>query len=244
MSKGSRKNLPALPGLSFEMIKFSAPGMKADQVCRNMRVYRGNGVKTTVLSVNSDFIPDRALDRFDQERGLGSGKIIRIPDAESMTAITVTVSNKKEEAVSKKPDLTARLGSPKGEKEKGEVRPTVRKDPVVKEPRAAHDRNDDRPHTVVEKVKRSDRCEELDSSLDKPSKKKTRKNKETSSSSSESSDTSSDDDGEPMTKDRVTLQSMKVELEMNKLMKFKKRYKKERKLQKKQSKSAKDTSSE
>ena len=54
MSKGSRKNLPALPGLSFEMIKFSAPGMKADQVCRNMRVYRGNGVKTTVLSVNSD----------------------------------------------------------------------------------------------------------------------------------------------------------------------------------------------
>ena len=114
----------------------------------------------------------------------------------------------------------------------------------MKEPRAAHDRNDDHPHTVVEKVKRSDRCEELDSSLDKPSKKKTRKDKESSSSSSESSDTSSDDDGEPMTKDRVTLQSMKVELEMNKLMKFKKRYKKERKMQKKQSKSAKDTSSE
>jgi len=117
-----------------------------------MRVYRGNGVKTTVLSVNSDFIPDRALDRFDQERGLGSGKTIRIPDAESMTAITITVSNKKEEAVSKKPDLTARLGSPKGEKEKGEVRPTARKDPVEKEPRAAHDRKDDRPHKMVEKV--------------------------------------------------------------------------------------------
>ena len=156
----------------------------------------------------------------------------------------VTVSNKKVETVSQKSDLTARLGSPKGEKEKGEVRPTIRKDPVVKEPRAAHDLKDDRPHTVVEKVKRSDRCEELDSSLDKPFKKKTRKNKETSSSGSESSDTSSDDDGEPMTKDRVTLQSMKVELEMNKLMKFKKRYKKERKLQKKQSKSEKDTSSE
>ena len=58
MSKDARKNLPALPGLSFEMIKFSAPGMKADQVCRNMRVYRGNGEKTTVLSVNSDFIPE------------------------------------------------------------------------------------------------------------------------------------------------------------------------------------------
>ena len=80
-----------------------------------------------------------------------------------MSAITITVSNKKVEAVLQKPDLTARLGSPKGEKEKGEVRPTVRKAPVVKEPRAAHDRNDDRPQTLVEKVKRSDRCEELDS---------------------------------------------------------------------------------
>ena len=174
---------------------------------------------------------------------MGSGKTIRIPDEESMTAITITVSNKKEEAVSKKPDLTARLGSPKGEKEKGEVRPTVRKDPVVKEPRAAHDRKDDRPHTVVEKVKRSDRCEELDSSLDKPSKKKTRKDQD-SSSSSESSTTSSDDDGEPMTKDLVRLQSLKVELEVTKLMKFKKKYRKQRKLLKKQKKSAKDTSSD
>jgi hypothetical protein len=40
------------------------------------------------------------------------------------------------------------------------------------------------------------------------------------------------------------LQAMKVELEMNKLMKFKKRYKKEKKQQKKQSKPARDTSSE
>jgi len=213
MCKDSRKNLPVLPGLNFEMIKFSAKGMNADQVCKNIRVYRGNGVKTTVLSVNSDFIPDRALERFDQERGLGSGKTIRIPDEESMTAITITVSNKKEEAVSKKPDLTARLGSPKGEKEKGEVRPTARKDPVEKEPRAAHDRKDDRPHSVVEKMKRSDRCEDLDSSLDKPTKKKSRKSKHTSSSSSEDSDSSSDDsDGDPMTKDRVSLQAMKVEL--------------------------------
>ena len=170
-----------------------------------------------------------------------------------MTAITITVSNKKEEAVSKKPDLTARLGSPKGEKEKGEVRPTASIDPVEKEPRAAHDRKDDRPHNVVEKMKRSDRYEDLDSSLDKPTKKKPRKSKHTSSSSSKDSDSSSDDsDGEPMTKDRVSLQAMKVELEMNKLLKYKKRYKKEKQLEKlrekkqrkKQSKSAKDTSSE
>ena len=114
----------------------------------------------------------------------------------------------------------------------------------MKEPRAAHDRNDDRPQTLVEKVKRADRCEELDSSLDKPSKKKTKKNRESSSSSSESSETSSDDDGEPMTKDLVRLQSLKVELEVTKLMKFKKKYRKQRKLLKKQSKSAKDTSSD
>jgi hypothetical protein len=176
--------------------------MTADQVCQNIRVYRGNGVKTIVLSVNSDFIPDRALERFDQERGLGSGKSIRIPDEESITAITVTVSNRKEYIDPKKPDLTARLGSPKGEKEKREVPPTARKDPVEKEPRAAHDQKDDRPHSVVEKMKRSDRCEDLDSSLEKPTKKKSRKSKQMSSSSSEDSDSSSDDsDGEPMTKD-------------------------------------------
>jgi len=44
-----------------------------------------------------------------------------------------------------KSDLTARLGSPKGKKEKGEVRKaTVHKVQIVEEPRAAHDRNDDR----------------------------------------------------------------------------------------------------
>jgi len=222
--------------------------MSADQVCQNIRVYRGNGVKTTVLSTNSDFIPDRALERFDQERGLGSEQTIRIPDEVSITAITVTVSNRKEDKNPKKPDLAARLGSPKGEKEKGEVPPTARKDPVEKEPRAAHDREEDRPRSMVEKVKRSDRYEDLDSSLDKPNKKKSRKSRETSSSSSDSSDT----DGEPMAKDRVSVQALKVEFEMSKLLKYKKRYKREkqrekereRKQRKKQSKSARDTSSE
>jgi len=226
------------------MIRFSVPGIGADQVCRNMRVYRGNGVKTTVLSVNSDFIPERALERFDQERGLGSGSLIRIPDAESMSAISITVSNKKAETGSQKSDLTARLGSPRGEKEKGEVRKAAaRNAQVVREPKAAHDRNDDRPQPLVEKVKMSDRFEDLDSSLDKPTRKKTKKVQE-SSSSSESSATSSDDDGEPMTKDLVRLQSLKVELEVTKLMKFKKKYRKQRKLLKKQKKSAKDTSSD
>ena len=100
----------------------------------------------------------------------------------------------------------------------------------MKEPRAAHDRKDDQPQPQVEKVKMSDRFEDLDSSLDKPSRKKTKKVQD-SSSSSESSATSSDDDGKPMTKDLVRIQSLKVELEVTKLMKFKK-------------KSAKDTSSD
>ena len=47
-----------------------------------------------------------------------------------------------------------------------------------------------------------------------------------------------------MTKDLVRLQSLKVELEVTKLMKFKKKYRKQRKLLKKQKKSAKDTSSD
>jgi hypothetical protein len=250
--KDSRKNLPPLPGLIFDKIKFLAEGMSADQVCQNIRVYRGNGVKSTVLSTNSDFIPDKALERFDQERGLGSGKTIRIPDEMSITAISVTVSNRKEDISAKKPDLAARLGSPRGEKEKGEVLPTARKDPVEKEPRAAHDREEeDRPRSMIEKVKRSDRCEDLDSSLDKPTKKKSRKSRETSSSSSKDSD-SSDTDGEPMTKDKVAVQALKVEFEMSKLLKYKKRYKREKqqekerekKQRKKQSKSARVTSSD
>jgi hypothetical protein len=193
------------------------------------------------------------MERFNQERGLGSGKLVKIPDEVSITAITVTVSNRKEDINKLKPDLSARLGSPRGEKEKGEVPSTAHKVPVEKEPRAAHDRKDDRPQSVVEKMKRSDRCEDLDSSLDKPTKKKSRKSKQTSSSSSEESDSSSDDsDGEPMTKDRVAAQALKVEYEMSILLKYKKRYKKEKQMEKerekkqrkKQSKSAKDTSSD
>jgi hypothetical protein len=251
--KDSRMNLPALPGLNFDTIKFSARNMSADQVCKNIRVYRGNGVKTTVLSVNSDFIPDKAMERFNQERGLGSGKLVSIPDGVSITAITVTVSNRKEIIDKTKPDLSARLGSPIGEKEKGEVPPTTRKNFVEEEPRAAHDREDDRPHSMVEKVKRLDRCEDLDSSLDKPTKKKSRKSKETSSSSSEESDSSSDDaDGEPMTMDRIAAQALKAEHEMSLLLKYKKRFKRERQIErekekkqrKRQSKSARDSSSD
>jgi len=60
--------------------------------------------------------------------------------------------NEKVETVSQKSDLTARLGSPKGEKEKGGIlKEAVRKAQVVKEPRAAHDRNDDRHQPLVEK---------------------------------------------------------------------------------------------
>jgi hypothetical protein len=242
-NKNAKKNLPALPGLNFEMIKFLVPGMGADQVCRNMRVYRGNGVKTTVLSVNSDFIPERALVRFDQERGLGSGSLVRIPEAESMSGILITVSNRKPETGSQKSALTTRLGSPRGEKEKGEVRKVARDAQVEKELQEARDRKGTHPQPSVERARTSERFEDLDSSMDKPAKKKTKKVQE-SSSSSESSATSSDDDGEPMTKDLVRLQSLKVELEVTKLMKFKKKYRKQRKLLKKQKKSAKDTSSD
>ena len=69
MNKNARKNLPTLPGLNFEKLNFSAPGVGADQVCKNMRVYKGNSVKTNVLSANSEFVPELALIRFNQERG-------------------------------------------------------------------------------------------------------------------------------------------------------------------------------
>ena len=52
----------------------------------------------------------------------------------------------------------------------------------------------------------------------------------------------SDDDGEPVTKDVVRLQSLKVEVEVTRLMKLKKKYRKQRKLLKKQKKLAKTKS--
>jgi len=64
ISKDSGKILPALPALKFDKIKFSSASISADQVCQNMRIYRGNGIKTNLLSSNSDFIPARALQRF------------------------------------------------------------------------------------------------------------------------------------------------------------------------------------
>jgi len=232
--------------LNFGRINFSAPGVGADQVCKNMRVYKGNGVKTNVLSANSEFVPEQALLRFDQERGRGSGKFA---PAESMSGIAITVSNRKPEAGSLKETLRMILGSPRGEREKGEVRKEAREVQVEKELQEARDRQDGRssvpsqPLKVIDE-KTKDRLERsLDSSMDKPVRKK--KKVQESSSSLESSSSSSDDDYcEPVTKDIVRLQSLKVEVEVTRLMKLKKKYRKQKKLLKKQRKSAKDTSSD
>ena len=55
INKDARRILPALPGLNFNKINFSAPGVGADQVCMNKhitRMYTGNSVKTNVLSAS------------------------------------------------------------------------------------------------------------------------------------------------------------------------------------------------
>jgi len=67
-------------------------------------------------------MPEQAMIRFDQENGRGSGKLVRIPPAESMSGIEITVSNRKPDAGSSTKTLKTRLGSPRGEREKGEVR--------------------------------------------------------------------------------------------------------------------------
>jgi len=98
VDKNARKNLPTLPGLNYEMINFSVPGMGADQVSKNIRMYKGNGVKTTVLGVNVEFTPEKVLLRFDQEKGQGVGKMIKVAPAESISGISITVTNRKPEA--------------------------------------------------------------------------------------------------------------------------------------------------
>ena len=107
---------------------------------------------------------------------------------------------------------------------------------VAKDQQEARTRAQPRP---VEKAKAAERFE-LDSSFEKPVKKKKKKVQESSSSLEESSsDISSDDDGEPVTKDLVRLQSLKVEVEVTRLLKLKKKYRKQKKLLKKLKKSAK-----
>ena len=97
---------------------------------------------------------------------------------------------------------------------------------------------------AVEKARASERFEQsADSSMDKPTRMKKKKVQELSSSESSSS-SSDDDDGEPVTKDIVRLQSLKVEVEVSRLMKLKKKYRKQKKLLKKQKKSTRDTSSD
>jgi len=242
INKDAEKILPALPALKFDKIKFSAASISADQVCQNMRVYRGNGIKTNLLSSNSDFIPARALLRYAQERGKEAGTRVRIPPTESMTDLEITVSNKKPEIPALKPSLSERLGSPRGEREKGEVARDVRREDreveVIAELRVAKDRQEARASAQprpVEKARASERFE-LDSSFEKPVKKKNRKKVESSSSSDSSSSDSEDDDGEPVTKDLVRMQSLKVEIEVSKLMKLKEKYRKQKKLLKKQKK--------
>jgi len=228
--------LPALPGLKFDKIRFSTANISADQVCQNMRIYRGNGIRTNLLSLNSDFIPARALLRYAQERGKEAGTRVRIPPTESMTGLEITVSNRKPENLTPKPSLSKRLGSPRGEKEKGEVTREVRREDreveVIAELKVASASAHPRP---VEKARAAERFE-LDSSFEKPVKKRNKKKVESSTSSDSSSSSSEDDDGEPVTKDLVRMQAMKVELEVSKLMKLKEKYKKQRKLLKKQKK--------
>jgi len=242
INKDTQKLLPALPPLKFDKIKFSTASISADQVCQNMRVYRGNGIKTNLLSSNSDFIPARALLRYAQERGKEAGTRVRIPPTESMTDLEITVSNRKPEIPAPKPSLSKRLGSPRGEKEKGEVARDVRREDreveVIAELRVAKDQQEARASAQprpVEKARASERFE-LDSSFEKPVKKKNRKKEELSSSSESSSSDSDDDDGEPVTKDLVRMQSLKVEMEVTRLMKLKKKYRRQRKLLKKQKK--------
>jgi len=220
------------------------------------RMYTGNSVKTTVLSASSEFVPELAMIRFDQENGWSSGKLVRIPPAESMSGIEITVSNRKSEAGSSTKTLKARLGSPRGEREKGEVRveraEIARKEQVEKELQSARIRQEARtsaprqPLKVIDK-RTKDRLERsLDSSFEKkePVKKKKKVQVQESSSSSETStsDISSDDDGEPVTKNLVRMQSLKVDVEVAKLMRLKKKYRKVKMLSKKMKKSAKTKS--
>jgi len=198
-----------------------------------------------LISKNFDFIPARALLRYAQERGREAGTRVRIPPSESRTGLEITVSNKKPENPSPtpKPSLSKRLGSPRGEKEKGEVareaREVRREDrevEVIGELRVAKDKQEARAKArPVEKAKAAERFE-LDSSFEKPVKKRNKKKEESSTSSDSSSSSSEDDDGEPVTRELVRMQKMKVELEVSKLMRMKKRYKKQKKLLKKQRK--------
>jgi len=80
------------------------------------------------------FVPEQAMIRFDQKNGRGSGKLVRIPPAESMSGIEITVSNRKPDAGSSTRTLKTRLGSPGGEREKGEEQAEIaRKVHVEKE---------------------------------------------------------------------------------------------------------------
>ena len=103
---------------------------------------------------------------------------------------------------------------------------------VAKERQDARAKAQSRP---VEKAKAAERFE-LDSSFEKPVKKRNKKKVETSTSSDSSSSSSEDDDGETITRELLKKQKMKVEFEVSKLMSMKKKYKKQKKVLKKQKK--------
>jgi len=210
-----------------------------------MRIYKGNGIRTNLITRDYDFIPARALLRYEQEREREDGPRVRIPPAESMTGLEITVSNTKPVNTTPKQSLSKRLGSPRGEKEKGEVtreaREVLRGDrevEVIGELRVAKERQDARAKAQprpVEKAKAAERFE-VDSSFEKPVKKRNKKKGESSTSSDSSSSSSEDDDGETITRELLKRQKMKVELEVSKLMRMKKKYKKQKKVLKKQKK--------
>ena len=174
-----------------------------------------------------------------------------------MSGIEITVLNRKSEAGPSNINLQARLGSPRGEREKGEVRveraEIARKERVEKELQSARSRQEARASALRQPLKVIDeRTKErlehsLDSSFEKIEPKKKKKKVQVVESSSNSSDTSTsdistDDDGEPVTRSLVRLQSLRVDVEVTRLARLKKKFRKVKKMSKKQKKSAKTKS--
>jgi len=68
--KTKRKDLPQLGAMKFGMFNYTSKNVRPQDLTRTAKITLGNGVRETILPPNYVAFPDEAMTRFAQERGL------------------------------------------------------------------------------------------------------------------------------------------------------------------------------
>ena len=79
--------------------------IEVKEVNKSGSLYKGNGVKTTILTMTSVFTPEVARKRLDQEQGETGDGVVKVPKTDDQPEISVTVQYKESNPQPQKPPM-------------------------------------------------------------------------------------------------------------------------------------------